>query len=130
MNYSQLFNLLVQAFISVGASDASAALKCMCDEHAMVGEEPAALNNIVAATGNKCGAYDAHNLGEEIVMLLEGARVRAVDLQLRVCPEEARDLKSTEKIGMKDILGPGTSLSKFKEKSKTCVLIILLLRSA
>jgi hypothetical protein len=102
----------------------------MCDEHAMVGKEPAALDNIVATARNKRGAHDAHNLGEEIVVLLKGARICAVDLQFRICIEKPRDLKGTEEVGMKDVLGPRASLCEFKKKGKARVLIVLLLRSA
>ena len=96
----------------------------------MVGKEPAALNNIVTAARNKRGTHNANNLGEEIVVLLKGARICAVDLQFRICTEKSRDLEGTEEVGMKDILGPRTSLCEFKKKGKTCVLIVLLLRSA
>ena len=51
----------------------------------MLREEPAALHHIVAAPTHERGADDAHNLGEKIVVLLEGTRVGRVDLELRVC---------------------------------------------
>lgn len=60
-------------------------------------------------------------------MLLKGSRIGAIDLEFRVCGEEARDVERAEKVAVEDVLGARADLREFQEQSKPGVLVILLI---
>lgn len=93
----------------------------------MLSEELASLNDIVTATADESGANDADDLGEEIVMLLERARVGPVVLQLGIRGEEAGDVERAEEVGVENVLCAGAGLGEFEEEGKTGVLVVLLI---
>lgn len=84
----QVLNLRLERRILNSRTDTSATLQRMRHKHAVIRQELAALDDIVAAAADEGGAHDAHNFGEEVVVLLKRARVARVDLQLRVRGEE------------------------------------------
>lgn len=76
----QVLNLLVQALISILATYTSATFERVGDEHAMLGQESSALHDVAAASTDECCANDTDNLGEKIIMLLQGPRLGAAGL--------------------------------------------------
>lgn len=85
----QILDFFIQAFISILTTNARTALERVCDEHAVVGEKPTALDDVVAAATDERRADNADDLSEKIVVLLQSTRVGAVDLELGVGREEA-----------------------------------------
>ncbi|KAI6751092.1 hypothetical protein HG530_014006 [Fusarium avenaceum] len=74
------FDLLVESLIRVTATNAGTTLKRVGDQHAMISEESAALHHIVTAARDKRGAYNTHNLSEQVIMLFKSTWIGAVDL--------------------------------------------------
>lgn len=93
----QITHPLLQHISTLGA-DTRAALQRVRDEHAVVGEEPAALDNVVAAAADEGGTDDADHLGQKVVVLLERSWVLRVGLQLRVGSEEAGGVDGAEQV--------------------------------
>lgn len=59
----------------------------------MIAYKLATLDDILATPAHERSPNHTNRLGEEVVVLLEGARVVPLDLQLRICREETRGLK-------------------------------------
>lgn len=64
----------------------------------MVVQELPALHDVVAPPADERRADDAGYLGEQVIVLLERARVVVRKLQLRISGEEAGRLDSTQEI--------------------------------
>lgn len=88
------------------------------------------LDNVMAPAADHSGANDSDDLGEEIVVLLQGTRIGAVGLKFRVRGEEARDVKRAEKVAVEDVLGARADLGEFQKQCKPGVLVMLLIRVA
>lgn len=78
---SQLLHPQVKAVVGSAATNARAALECVRDEHAVIGEEPATLDDIVTATAYERGTDDTNHLGEQVKVLFQGTWVRPVGLK-------------------------------------------------
>lgn len=124
---SKFFNPLFQALVFIPGTNASAALQSMADKHAVISKELASLRHVViAATENSC-ANDTDNSGKQVVMLLQGARVCCVDLQLRVGGKETRILEGAEDVGVEDVLGTGARLGQLEDDGEAGILEVLLI---
>lgn len=96
----------------------------------MVGEELPPLGDVVAAAAEEGSPNDAGNLGEEVVVLLEGGRVLGVGLEFWVGGEEARELDGAEEVGVDDVFGAGAGLGELEEEGEEGVEVVLLLFGA
>ena len=92
----------------------------------MVGEEFPPLGDVVAAAAEEGGSDNASNLGEEVVVLLEGGRVLGVGLEFWVGGEEARELDGAEEVGVDDVFGTGAGLGELEEEGEEGVEVVLL----
>ena len=73
------------------------------------------------------GRYaEAHDAGEQVVMLLQGPRVCRVGLQLGVGGEEARVFQGAEQVGVEDVLGSDAGLGQLEDDGEAGVLEVLL----
>lgn len=82
----------------------------------MVGEELPPLGDVVAPAAEEGSANNASNLGEEVVVLLEGGGVLGVSLEFGVGGEEARELDGAEEVGVDDVFGAGAGLGELEEE--------------
>lgn len=99
----------------------------MRHEHAVIGEEFASLDNIVAASAEESGAHDADYLGQKVIVLLQGVRVLGVALELWVGGEEAARVHGAEEVGVEDVFGTRAGLGYLEEEGQTGVLVVALM---
>lgn len=126
----QLLDSGVESIVARRATNARTALQRMRNQHAVVGEELPPLGDVVAAAAEEGSPNDAGNLGEEVVVLLEGGRVLGVGLEFGVGGEEARELDGAEEVGVDDVFGAGAGLGELEEEGEESVEVVLLLFGA
>lgn len=113
--------------VFIPRANAGAALQSVADKHAVIRQELASLRHVVIAAAEDGCANDANNSGEQVVVLLQGARVCCVDLQLRVGGKETRVFQGAEKVGVEDVLGTGARLGQLEDDGETGILEVLLI---
>lgn len=123
----KFFNPLFQALVFIPGANAGAALQSMADKHAVIRKELASLRHVVIAAAKNSCANDTDNSGKQVVMLLQGARVCCVDLQLRIGGEETGIFEGAEDVGVEDVLGTGARLGQLEDDGETGILEVLLI---
>lgn len=99
----------------------------MADKHAVIRKELASLRHVVITAAENSCANDTDNSGKQVVMLLQGARVCCIDLQLRVGGKETRVFEGAEDVGVEDVLGTSARLGQLKDDREAGILEVLLI---
>lgn len=99
----------------------------MTNKHAVIGKEFSSLRHVVIAAAEDSCADDTDNSGKQVVMLLQGARVCCIDLQLGVGGKETRVFEGAENVGVEDVLGTGARLGQLEDDRETGILEVLLI---
>lgn len=91
----------------------------------MIRKKLASLSHVVIAAAENGCANDTDNSGKQVIVLLQGAGVCRVDLQLRVSGKETRVFQGAENVGVEDVLGTDARLGQLEDDGEAGVLEVL-----